>query len=139
MNRCFSPWSTWLAAALLLLSFSACQTAWAQAGRTFPQQIKRGKMAFLAPPVVELNGAHERLSPGVRIRNQRNASLTSGRLRGQKFVVNYRRDASGHINEVWILTPLELQKPLAPQHQWRPQKPSRYKKSTRPDPHIYAG
>lgn len=76
--------------------------------RTFPARALRGNMTFIDATHVVLDGREERLSPAVRVRNQQNRVVFASSLSGRNFAVNYFRDASGHINEVWILTPMEM-------------------------------
>ena len=79
------------AVALIAALFAA--SAFAQL-RTIPGDAKRATMSHVQERIVELDGRRETLAPGVRIRD-------AGSL------VKYRRDASGAIREVWILTPEE--------------------------------
>ncbi|MDO9217085.1 MAG: hypothetical protein Q7U14_07415 [Lacisediminimonas sp.] len=72
--------------------------------RTFPVKALRGKLVVQMPPDVQLDGNADRLSPGARIRDPRNMLVMSGALVGQPLVVNYLRDGTGLIHEVWILT-----------------------------------
>ena len=62
------------------------------------------------PPDVTVNGQPARLSPGARIRNDRNMLQLSGSLVGQKLVVHYTIDSMGQLHDVWILRPDELAK-----------------------------
>lgn len=75
--------------------------------RSFPPGTMRGKLIVQQPPVVTLNGVPDRLSPGARIRNERNMLTLSAGLVGLELTVNYRRDAAGLIHDVWIVTALE--------------------------------
>ena len=59
------------------------------------------------PPRVELDGALDQLSPGARIHGTNNLLVLSGSLVGQTMKVNYLRDVSGLLSEVWILTDAE--------------------------------
>ena len=119
MNRCsrdtghtgITPNRT---AALLLTLLSALAflhphpaVAQEMAVRQFPIAAKRGTLMVTAPPEVRINGAVERLSPGVRIRGVNNMLLMSGALVGQTFVVNYVREPQGLIQEVWLLNQAE--------------------------------
>ncbi len=76
-------------------------------GRNFPHEVKRAKIAFVAPPQVLVNGRSEFLAPGVRVRNEQNMLALTGSLLGQIYSVNYLRDPVGLIREIWILTPEE--------------------------------
>lgn len=58
-------------------------------------------------PDVELDGQVDRLAPGARIRSEQNMLVMAGGIVGQKYLVNYTRDAAGLLREVWILTPGE--------------------------------
>jgi hypothetical protein len=81
------------------------QAAVAQVVRTFPDTAVRGKIAFKAPPQIELDGKVDRLSPGARIRDENGMLAMTGALQGKDFVVNFRRETStGLVHEVWILT-----------------------------------
>ena len=108
MNRCIpsAPTSRRLALATLLLA-SLAGTASAQQVRDFPPNALRGKLVVTAPPQVMLDGKADQLSPGARIRNPHNMFVMSGSLVGQNLAVNYVRESSGLIHEVWLLTPAE--------------------------------
>jgi hypothetical protein len=94
----------------------AVLAASAHAGmRTFPMDTRRGRIVFTNPPQVLLNDKSEQLSPGTRIHDAQNNRLVfATTLKGQKFVVNYVRDGTGTIREIWILTPEEIQEKLPP-------------------------
>ena len=88
-------------------------------GRTFPIGTLRGKFMVVDGVDVELDGKPDRLAPGARIRSAQNMLVMAGSITGQKYLVNYTRDAAGMLREVWILTPEEavakresLDKPL---------------------------
>lgn len=101
--------------ALLMLALSAffvattsmMPTAQAQVRRMFPGQALRGNMTFVSATQVVLDGRTERLGAGVRVRNQQNRTVFPSSLSGRNFAVNYLRDATGRISEVWLLTPAE--------------------------------
>ena len=76
-------------------------------GRTFPVGTLRGKFMVINAPDVELDGQVDRLAPGARIRSEQNMLVMAGAIVGQKYLVNYTRDAAGLLREVWILTPNE--------------------------------
>ena len=74
--------------------------------RTIPADAQRAEMRHVQENVVELNGQRAQLAPGAQIRDASNrvimpTALPSGAL------VKYRLDASGHVRQVWILTPQE--------------------------------
>ena len=113
MNRCvhLSPTALLLAAFVGLLSPSvqaqtdpADQNYASSSARSFPQAALRGELTVQAPPEITLNGKAERLTPGARIFNADNNLVLSGSLINQKLLVNYMRDASGQVHQVWILT-----------------------------------
>jgi hypothetical protein len=87
-------------------------TAWAQV-REFPRTALRGVIQVTAPPQILIDGNVDRLSPGARIRGPQNNLVMSGALVGQRLVVNYTREQSGLVHEVWILTEAEADKKLA--------------------------
>ena len=76
-------------------------------GRTFPVGTLRGKFMVVDGADVELDGKPDRMAPGARIRSPQNMLVMSGAITGQKYLVNYTRDAAGLLREVWILTPDE--------------------------------
>jgi len=76
-------------------------------GRNFPAGTLRGKLLVVDAPVIRLDGQADRLSPGARIRDARNMLVMPASVIGQNLLVNYTRDASGLVREIWILTPGE--------------------------------
>jgi hypothetical protein len=79
-----------------------------QAGlRQFPPAAVRGTLEVTAPPLIQIDGSAEQLSPGSRIRGPGNQLVMSGQLVGKKVAVNYVRNPQGQVHEVWILTALE--------------------------------
>lgn len=76
-------------------------------GRNFPSGTLRGKLMIVDAPEIRLDGQADRLGPGVRIRSPQNMLVMASTLIGQNLLVNYTRDASGLVREVWILTPDE--------------------------------
>ena len=90
-----------------LLAAFAVLPAFAQAPRNFTAKTLRGEIVIVQPPEVRLNGESARLAPGARIRDQNNLIQLSGSLMNQRFVVNYTRDLSGNLLDVWVLTPQE--------------------------------
>ncbi len=77
--------------------------------RQFPAAALRGTMQMQTPPDLVINGKPERLSPGHRIRSASNMVVMSGQITGLSLQVNYLRNASGEIHEVWILSRREIQ------------------------------
>jgi hypothetical protein len=74
--------------------------------RTIPKDAKRAKMSPVQERIVQLDGKREMLAPGVRIRDAQNRIVVPNAL-PVNSLVKYRRDPSGAIQEVWILTPGE--------------------------------
>ena len=111
MNRC----TPHLLSALFILAASAMLPASAQtatefkpAVRTFPAAALRGEMVVQAPPLVSMDGKPDRLSPGARIRDANNMLVMSGALVAQTLVVNYLRESTGQVHQVWILNSEEI-------------------------------
>ncbi len=76
--------------------------------RAFPQNTLRGAMVFRDDGQVVLNGRVTPLSPGSRVRDQRNMIVLAGSLVGAKALVNYTLDiGGGQVRDVWILRPEE--------------------------------
>ena len=114
MNRCPSLFKILaVGLPLALLCGVACLVpldAQAQlAVRQFPAAAKRGALTVTAPPAVLINGAAERLAPGIRIRGATNSLVMSASLVGQTVLVNYVREPQGLIREIWILNAAEAQ------------------------------
>lgn len=110
MKRCLSVRRFCLKALPLLLPLMAAspKLVCAQgAVREFPRSALRGVLLVTAPPAVQLDSLPDRLSPGARIRDPDNRLVLSGSLVGMRVVVNFTRDTSGLIHEVWILTEAE--------------------------------
>src|SRR4051812_23963966 len=116
MNRCHIPGvRIALAAALSIsLGFSLVAPLAAQAQesiiREAPRDVVLGQMTVVAPPVISIDGKPDRLSPGSRIHDTRNMMVLSGALAGKTVPVVYRREPTGQVHEVWLLTPAEYTK-----------------------------
>ena len=78
--------------------------------RDTPKDVKHGHITVTTPPQIDLDGKPDRLSPGARIRNIDNRIIMSSTLVGQTVPVVYRRETTGMVHEVWILTPQEESK-----------------------------
>ena len=115
MKRClyFSLGAALLALTSLLALPALAQTDEVPSVRNFPKAALRGVLVVRAPPEISLNGKPDRLSPGARIRNLNNNYVLSGYLLGQELLVNYTRDSSGQVHEVWILSPEEAKEKRA--------------------------
>ena len=126
MNRCKKPTNTLTFIALCASMAAALAGLWPLAasaqvdiprpqtqneslvgGRNFPIGTLRGKFMVVDAPDVELDGNADRLGAGARIRSAQNMLVMPGAIIGQRFLVNYTRDAAGLLREVWILTPEE--------------------------------
>ena len=81
--------------------------------REFPKAALRGEMVVKNHPEIVLNGKAERLSPGGRIWDKDGALVMSARLAGQVVTVNYLREGSGLIHQVWILNSEEIKEKRA--------------------------
>lgn len=116
MNRCHTPWTALILVALCAAAAPVAaqepvqsQNEAAAGGRNFPIGTLRGSLLVVSSPEIQLDGQAERLAPGVRIRSPQNTLVMPANLTGQNLLVNYRRDPTGAVNEVWILTPEEAQ------------------------------
>ena len=114
MNRCHARFARpparrqILFAALTLPLWSLSSQAPAQTGvRPFPPGTERGAMVVTYPPIIRMNGKPDRLSPGARIRGLNNMLLMSGAIAGQNLLVNFVRNPTGEVHEVWVLTEAE--------------------------------
>ena len=74
--------------------------------RTIPKDAKRAKMSHVQERIVALDGKREMLAPGAQIRDAMNRIVVPSALPANSLV-KYRRDPSGAVREVWILTPQE--------------------------------
>lgn len=121
MNRCNSrltPFLVALAACAGLLGLPALAQTDPDAPakpnvRQFPAKALRGEMVVLAPPVISMDGKQDRLSVGARIRDVNNNFVLSNPLLNQKLVVNYVRDNTGLVQDVWILNAEEAKEKRA--------------------------
>ncbi|MES2977658.1 MAG: hypothetical protein V4731_04480 [Pseudomonadota bacterium] len=117
MNRC----ALHLLSLLLVASFASpvlAQPASSQAddpgsSRQFPANALRGVLQVTQPPEVLIDGVPSRLAPGARIKNASNTDVLSGALVDQAVVVNYVREPSGQVHQVWILSAEEARQKRA--------------------------
>jgi len=79
----------------------------------FPEQALRGLLVVGTPPAITINDQAAQLSPGSRIRDTSNRIIFAQSLAGKQLVVNYTREATGLVHEVWLLTPAEAAQPRA--------------------------
>ena len=111
MNR----WTSILLVPLtaLLISTASAQTEEFKPNiRQFPRDAKRGELMVLTPPEIALDNKSDRLSPAVRIRDINNNLVLSGTLANQKLVVNYLRDNTGLVHNVWVLNAEEIKQKM---------------------------
>jgi hypothetical protein len=110
-NACFSqpPKRRQLLLGLLAATLvSLCGQVSAQINvRPFPPNAERAVMAVTFPPLIQLNGRPDRLSPGARIRGLNNLLQLSASLVGQNLLVNFVRNPLGEVQDVWVLTEAE--------------------------------
>ena len=116
MNRCTSPAVRRLRLAtplalLAALALSPTGLLAQSAPRPFPPNALRGVLTVTQPPEVLMNGRADRLSPGARIRGSNNMLVLSAALVGQAMLVNYTREPTGAIHDVWVLTAAEAALP----------------------------
>lgn len=116
MNRCQKRISSLLRLAYITLAALLVGLATSASAQTtvrpFPANVQRGVMVVVAPPIIQINGKTDSLSPGARIRGMNNFLVMSGSIIGQSLTVNYLRNPTGEVHEVWVLTPAEAALPL---------------------------
>ncbi len=71
--------------------------------RHFPDIADKGRIRFVDPPDVVLDGVRLRISPGARIKDERNMMLHMSQLKGKTLDVMFVRDAMQQIGDIWIL------------------------------------
>jgi hypothetical protein len=87
--------------------------AWSQTpNRTvaIPDTALRGVMTHVSQNIVSVNGQSMQLSPGARIWNRENLTITPTML-PKESLVDYVVDGNKQIFRVWILTPAEAAVP----------------------------
>jgi hypothetical protein len=116
MNRCSKTLKAiiFIASCALLALAGTIFHSDAWAGRRFPPKAQRGEIKFVAIPDVVIDGVPERAAHGLRIHDERNATVVYGRVNGRTAIVNYLRNTNGAVREVWILTPEEIAAPPPP-------------------------
>jgi len=108
MNRCAPQPLAVLILLAAAISFSSLPAA-AQTGevqtsvRQFPKAAVRGEMVVLGAPAISMDDKPDRLAPGARIFDTHNHLVLSNLYLNQKLVVNYLRDNTGQVQQVWIL------------------------------------
>ena len=96
-----------LAASIVLLGCAQTHDATLSI-RQFPASALRGELEVKAPPIIALDGKADRLSPGARIHSTSNLLVMTAPLIDQKLTVNYLRENTGLVHEVWILNSEEI-------------------------------
>lgn len=116
MNRCarrpLGARGLALTAALTCAFALFAPSAQAQ-NRVFPEHALRGLMVIGEPPSITLNDKPETLAPGARIRDTDNRIVFASHLSGQQLVVNYTREGTGLIRDIWVLNAYEQTQPRA--------------------------
>ena len=102
----------WTRTALLGLTLAAtAATAQIESIRSAPKDVKPAIIAVSAtPPIIQVDGNDDRLSPGARIKDRENRLVLSGTLAGKSVYSVYKRDAAGLVHEVWLLNEEEYKK-----------------------------
>ena len=99
--------------ASLLISNASAQTEdFKPNTRQFPKEARRGELMVLTAPEIAMDSKPDRLSPGVRIRDANNNLVLSGTLANQRLVVNYVRDNTGLVHNVWVLNSEEIKQKM---------------------------
>ena len=111
MNRWTSLFFVPLAA--LFISTASAQTEdFKPNTRQFPKEARRGELMVLIAPEIALDSKPDRMSPAVRIRDINNQLVLSGTLANQRLVVNYVRDNTGLVHNVWVLNSEEIKQKM---------------------------
>ena len=111
MNR----WTSILLVSLvtLLISTVSAQTEdFKPNTRQFPKEARRGELVVMNAPEIAMDSKSDRLSPAVRIRDINNQLVLSGTLTNQKLIVNYVRDNTGLVHNVWVLNSEEIKQKM---------------------------
>lgn len=69
-----------------------------------PDGTQLGTMTTGQVPEVKIDGKVMRLAPGARIYNAQNLTITPNQVPPEARV-RYKLDASGNVNQVWLLPP----------------------------------
>ena len=80
--------------------------------RQFPKTAVRGELIVFEAPEISMSGRIDRLSPGVRIRDANNNLILSSTLTGQRLAVNYTRDNTGLVHQIWVLNGDEIKQKM---------------------------
>ena len=99
--------------ATLFISTASAQTEdFKPNTRQFPKEARRGELVVLTAPDIAMDSKPDRLSPAVRIRDINNQLVLSGTLANQRLVVNYVRDNTGLVHNVWVLNSEEVKQKM---------------------------
>ena len=99
-------------ATLLISTVSAQPEDFKSNTRQFPKDARRGELVVMNAPEIAMDSKPDRLSPAVRIRDINNQLVLSGTLANQKLVVNYVRDNTGLVHNVWVLNSEEIKQKM---------------------------
>ena len=99
-------------AALFISTASAQTEDFKPNTRQFPKEARRGELVILTAPEIAMDSKPDRLSPAVRIRDINNNLVLSGTLVNQRLVVNYVRDNTGLVHNVWVLNREEIKQKM---------------------------
>ena len=99
-------------AALFISTASAQTEDFKPNTRQFPKEARRGELVVLTAPDIAMDSKPDRLSPAVRIRDTNNHLVLSGTLANQRLVVNYVRDNTGLVHNVWVLNSEEIKQKM---------------------------
>ena len=87
----------------LLFGLLLAMAATAQGMRTIPADAPRGKLVAIELGAVNIDGRLFRFSPGARILNANNLTVTPN-LVTPEVPVRYQLDGQGQIRTLWILS-----------------------------------
>lgn len=77
--------------------------------RQFPPSARYGTLLLESLAQATINSKPLQVSPGLRIFNPQNMMILGNQIAGVPLEVAYRLDTNGMLQEVWILTPAEIE------------------------------
>lgn len=83
-----------------------------QIERTFPPEVKRGKLSTTDLAELVIDGKLRMYSPGLRIYSEDNLTLTIASVDVRNIIINYVENEFGEIQKIWVLTAEEARQPL---------------------------
>ena len=83
-----------------------------QLERTFPPEVKRGKMSTTDLAELVIDGKLRAVSPALRIISEDNLTLTLASVDVRNIIINYVENEFGEIQKIWVLTAEEARLPL---------------------------